>query len=566
VYLSFFNLRQFPFNLTPDPDFLFLSAQHRNAFEHLLYGINERKGFIEITGEVGTGKTMLCRALLKRLEEEGQGQKVSTALIFNSYLNKDDLLRAISDDFGLEPSEHTSKGVIDTLNTYLLEEFAAGRNAVVVIDEAQNLDPEVLEQVRMLSNLETERGKLLQIILVGQPELREKLATPHMRQLEQRIAVRFHIQALTRTETEQYITHRMSVAGAAHTVVWSRRALWLIHYHTEGIPRRINLLCDRLLMAAFARGTHRVSGSMVRQSVRDIGSSARPRAVSRLRHAAVWAGFSLLVLGVLGAGVLLFPKLHVPWMPWTHEDVPASQPEHDPSPPPEPPAVVVSTPASSIAPMATTPVLIPPTPPLEVDIHLVQTLWRAKTQAEEQVSQSQGSTVTSWEPVLATTLREAGLDVMAWQASPWHLANLTRPCFIEVFSVPSAARPVLVVLVRSLAEGVLMYQEPEGLLTIPWPRLRQMWSGNLYLTMETAKARSVSLDQGASGERVRILQQTLRDLGYFPGVPSGQFQDLTLQAVKRFQRDSQLAVDGRVGRRTLMILIHIGADALASTT
>src|SRR5262249_24752280 len=158
-------------------------------------------------------------------------------------------------DFGLVPRETTSKGYIDTLNEYLLEEFTAGRNAVVVIDEAQNLEPTVLEQLRMLWNLETERGKLLQIILVGQPDIREKLATVQMRQLEPRIAVRFHIQELTRRGTEQYITHRMSVAGAAQTVTWSRRALTLIHQYTGGIPRRINLLCDRILMTAFVRET-----------------------------------------------------------------------------------------------------------------------------------------------------------------------------------------------------------------------------------------------------------------------------------------------------------------------
>src|SRR5499433_3925942 len=255
VYLSFFNLREPPFNLTPDPRFLFLSAQHEEALTHLLYGIYEHKGFIEITGDVGTGKTVLCRALLERLDKT-----VSTALIFNSYLTKMELLQAITDDFGLQPREMTSKGYIDTLNAYLLGEFAAGRNAVVVIDEAQNLESTVLEQLRMLSNLETERGKLIQIILVGQPELGDKLATVQMRQLEQRIAVRFHIRELTRTETTQYITHRMSVAGAAHTVIWSRRALWLIHHYTGGIPRRINLLCDRILVAACRPGRRRWAG------------------------------------------------------------------------------------------------------------------------------------------------------------------------------------------------------------------------------------------------------------------------------------------------------------------
>ena len=298
MYLRFFNLRESPFNLTPDPRFLFLSAQHEEALTHLLYGIYERKGFIEITGEVGTGKTVLCRALLERLDKT-----VSTALIFNSYLTKMELLQAITDDFGLPPRETTSKGYIDVLNEYLLGEFAAGHNAVVVIDEAQNLEPTVLEQLRMLSNLETERGKLLQIILVGQPELHAKLATLQMRQLEQRIAVRFHIHELTRTETKQYITHRMSVAGAAHTVIWSRRALRLIHRYTGGIPRRINLLCDRMLMTAFVRETHRVSAAIVRRSVQELASPWHPKRACWLRRAALGVGAGLGLLGLIGGGV-----------------------------------------------------------------------------------------------------------------------------------------------------------------------------------------------------------------------------------------------------------------------
>ena len=316
VYLQFFNLREPPFNLTPDPRFLFRSAQHEEALTHLLYGIYDRKGFIEITGEVGTGKTVLCRALLERLDKT-----VSTALIFNSSLTKMELLQAITDDFGLQPRETTSKGYIDVLNEYLLGEFAAGHHAVVVIDEAQNLEPTVLEELRMLSNLETARGKLLQIILVGQPELHAKLATHQMRQLEQRIAVRFHIHELTRTETEQYITHRMSVAGAAHTVTWSRRALRLIHYSTGGIPRRINLLCDRILMTAFVRGTHRVSAAMVRRSVQDLASPWQSKRVGWLRRGALGVGAGLGLVGLIGGGIFLSPTVQTHWYPWIVEQV-----------------------------------------------------------------------------------------------------------------------------------------------------------------------------------------------------------------------------------------------------
>ena len=567
MYLRFFNLRESPFNLTPDPRFLFLSAQHEEALTHLLYGIYERKGFIEITGEVGTGKTVLCRALLERLDKT-----VSTALIFNSYLTKMELLQAITDDFGLPPRETTSKGYIDVLNEYLLSEFAAGHNAVVVIDEAQNLEPTVLEQLRMLSNLETERGKLLQIILVGQPELHAKLATLQMRQLEQRIAVRFHIHELTRTETEQYITHRMSVAGAAHTVTWSRHALRLIHYYTGGIPRRINLLGDRMLMTAFVRETHRISAAIVRRSVQELASPWQPTRVLWPRRVALGVGAGLGLLGLMGSGVALFPTVQTQWYPRVVAQI-LTLTGHATLPPPvSPPAPLaslpapISEPASHVSPVLPTPALVPPAPPLEIDMSLVQTLWRTKVQAEEQAAPARLGTLTPWETLVTNTAKGLGLDVMTWQTSIWQLPGVTRPCFIEVFPEPLATRPEIWVLVRSVSQGVLIYQAPEGLLTVSLQRLKQVWSGKLYLTLEESKYRGFWLTPGMVGERVRLLQQTLQEFGYFTGVPSGEFDAQTQQAVKRFQRANQLADDGRVGRRTLMLLMHVGADALVSAT
>ncbi len=573
MYLRFFNLREPPFNLTPDPRFLFLSAQHEEALTHLLYGIYERKGFIEITGEVGTGKTVLCRALLERLDKT-----VSTALVFNSYLTRMELLQAINDDFGLTPQDTTSKGYIDALNAYLLEEFAAGRNAVVVIDEAQNLEPTVLEQLRMLSNLETDRGKLLQIILVGQPELRDKLATVQMRQLEQRIAVRFHIHELTRAEVEQYITHRLSVAGGAHTVTWSRRALTLIHRYTGGIPRRINLLCERLLMTAFVRDTHHISAAMVQHCLQDLASPSMPYSTGRRRRVALLSLGGLGMLGLLVGGGLLWPPLKDRWYPrlvdvvsaWTRlpASVPASLPPAAPLDAPELPLLptAASEPATAITPVPAVPMLVPPAPPIEADMGWAQVLWRLKGQVEELPPYPQAGPVSTWETLLTQAGTTLGLDVMPWQASIWQVQSVTRPCLMEMLPTAPAVRPGLWVLVRGLPDGILVYREGEGLSKVSLQVLRQTWTGKLYLTLEESKYRGLGLRPGMSGERVRVLQQTLKELGYFTLAPSGQFEAQTQQAVKRFQRDNQLTVDGRVGRRTLMMLLHVGADALASTT
>ena len=384
MYLSFFNLREHPFSLTPDPRFLFLSPQHEEALSHLLYGIQERKGFIEITGEVGTGKTILCRALLDRLDTT-----VSAALIFNSYLTELELLQAITSDFGVHCAETTRKGYIDALNQYLLHEFTAGRNAVVLIDEAQNLEPRVLEQLRMLSNLETERGKLLQVVLVGQPELRDRLATPQMRQLEQRIAVRFHIQGLTRRETYQYIAHRLSVAGAANAVTFSRRALAMIYRYCAGIPRRINLLCDRLLITAYVRNTHRITARIVRQSVHDLSGTWQPMPTLRAWRRLAWARpVSLSLLGIavpvaLG-GALMLPvvRQHLEFsLPRQVLALVQTPPQSPPLPQP-----VHASPATSV------PAVLAPLPPQlsETDLTLAHTLWQLKMQADGELVACRG--------------------------------------------------------------------------------------------------------------------------------------------------------------------------------
>jgi general secretion pathway protein A len=361
----------------------------------------------------------------------------------------------------------------------------------------------------------------------------------------------------------------MSVAGGAHTVTWSRRALRLIHHHTGGIPRRINLLCDRVLMTAFVRETHRVSAAIVRRSVQELASPWQSKRMCWLRRVALGGGAGLGLLGLIGGGVFLWPTVQTQWYPRVVEQILAvtrnTAPPQLTALPPQPASLPlpVSEPASPVAPVLATPALVPPAPPLEIDAGLTQILWRAKIQTEEQGTRSHLAGLTSWETILTNTAKGLGLEVMAWQTNIWQLQSVIRPCFIEVLPEPSASRPELWVLARGVSEGVLIYQEPEGLLSVPLQRLRQVWSGKVYLTLEESKYRSFWLAPGMVGERVRILQQTLKESGYFSSVPSGQFDAQTQQAVTRFQRANQIGSNGRVGRRTLMILLHIGADALA---
>ena len=248
MYLEFYKLREEPFNVTSDPSFLFLSATHTEALNHLRYGIEQRKGFLAITGEIGAGKTTLCRALLNRLDP-----RVKVALILNSLLPELQLLEAIVEDFGLAVERRSRGALLKKINTFLLEQLARGHNAVLIIDEAQNLRAAALEAIRMLSNLETEKEKLLQIVLVGQPQLRAKLNTPELAQLKQRIAVQFHLRPLDEGEVAQYLRHRLAVAGSNGDIVFDEGAVRAIYRHSRGIPRLINILADRALLKGFVK-------------------------------------------------------------------------------------------------------------------------------------------------------------------------------------------------------------------------------------------------------------------------------------------------------------------------
>ena len=249
MYLGFYGLREKPFSLSPDPRYLFLSASHREALAHLLYGIEEGEGFIEVIGQVGTGKTTLCRTLLDRI-----GSDAEIAYIFNPSPSEVELLSAINREFGLPTAARTRTDLLDALNQFLVEKNASGRRVLLVIDEAQNLDPAVLEQVRLLSNLETDRAKLLQIVLIGQPELEENLSRSDLRQLRQRTVMRWTLRPLSRSEVTEYLEHRLRVAGRQDPRLFTPAALRSLTRASRGIPRLINALADRALLAGNTEG------------------------------------------------------------------------------------------------------------------------------------------------------------------------------------------------------------------------------------------------------------------------------------------------------------------------
>jgi general secretion pathway protein A len=258
MYLDFFHLQEFPFSITPDPKYLYLAANHRAAFEHLRYGIIHRRGFIELTGEVGCGKSTICRAVLEHL-----GGQIKSALILNPCLNGLQLLRAILLDFGLQPPRQDRLSLLQTLNAFLLEQAADGVIVALIIDEAQDLPKRTMEEVRLLSNLETAQQKLIQIVLAGQPELQERLADPGLRQLRQRITVRYHIPPMAAGEIGGYIAHRLRTAGAPASLGFTEEAIARVARYSRGVPRLINALCDYALMAGFAAERHTITGECV---------------------------------------------------------------------------------------------------------------------------------------------------------------------------------------------------------------------------------------------------------------------------------------------------------------
>ncbi len=264
MYKEFFGLKEYPFNMTPDPAFLYFSHSHRIALDLLQHGIRERKGFMVITGEIGAGKTTLCRALLNSLDDT-----TKTALILNPCLSDAQILRAIADEFRLQPKRMTRKDLYDAINAFLLRELAANHNVVLIIDEAQNLKPGVLEQIRLLSNLETEKEKLLQIVLVGQPELRDLLGRDRLRQLRQRIVLQHHVGPLRPGEVGPYIEHRLQVAGADRRIGWTDEALDLVAGQSHRMPRLINLICEASLTAAFVTESFTVGSQQVRMALEE---------------------------------------------------------------------------------------------------------------------------------------------------------------------------------------------------------------------------------------------------------------------------------------------------------
>jgi len=541
MYTNFFGLVEKPFAITPDPRYLFMSERHAEALAHLLYGINEAGGFIQLTGEVGTGKTTVVRSLLERMPGHAD-----VAVILNPQLNPLEFVLSICEELGMfvrDEDANSLKDLVDILNKHLLTANAKGRRVVLIVDEAQNLSPETLEQVRLLTNLETAAHKLLQIILIGQPELREVLARVELRQLAQRITGRYHLDPLSKVETAAYVNHRLRVAGA-NMEIFTPAALREVHRLSNGIPRIINVMCDRALLGAFTQEYHQVGPALVRVAASEVyGRTFHPPWIPALAAVSATAAVALLVFGV--------------WQ-LTHRDeaAPPAQTASGAATTPQPAA------ASMIAPVAavTTPVKVEVPPPAaaatEADIGDLLKSHRGETSTESAFAQLFNLWGGIFRPGQGRPCDQAvqqGLQCAYQQGSWGQLRTLNRPAILTLIDDAGNAHQVVV---AGLDEGnakisLNTRQEPVSVASIS-----RYWYGDYLILWRPQVVTQAALSAGMQGIGVRWLRDSLNNVQGKPaqGVTSDYYDDELVRMVEDFQRQHRLNVDGIAGVQTQIVL------------
>jgi general secretion pathway protein A len=523
MYLQFYGLTEPPFSITPDPRFVFLSERHRDALAHLLYGIGQggSGGFVQLTGEVGTGKTTLCRLLLEQMPEDTR-----VALVLNPRLSPVELVETICEELkiDIEAVRGSLKGLVDRLNAFLLKAYGDGLRAVLIIDEAQSLSFEALEQVRLLTNLETATQKLLQIILLGQPELRETLSRPELRQLTQRITARFHLTPLSPEETEEYLRHRLAVAGCRRFPL-SRLAVKRIHQHAGGVPRLINVIADRTLTAGYVKDLTQIGE-------REVERAAREAMASPVRRARPWllAASIAAVLGIAG------------WL--------LARPDSAEDPTPASGAAVTAKAAAESSSSAA-----------GVSPQLNENELRSLIEG------SRNTQYTAWNSLLALwTLRASEADVRTAQRCPPQLApgvfclrsagsltkleKLRRPVLLRL---SSGSHEAWAVLLGAGERRVRLSIDGETIETSR-QRLERLWLGEFHAIWRAPAVISGNLRRGDNGAAVDWLTSSLVEAGHLSTAGTGpQTFDAALeQAVRRLQSAHGLVPDGIVGPETLL--------------
>ena len=529
MYTSFFGLTEKPFAITPDPRYLYLSERHAEALAHLLYGIDDAGGFVQLTGEVGTGKTTMVRSLLGQLPAHAD-----VALILNPRVTPEEFVLAIADELHvpLPADARTSiKATVDALNGFLLAAHARGRRVVVIVDEAQQLAADVLEQVRLLTNLETATQKLLQIILVGQPELREVLARNDLRQLAQRITGRYHLDPMSRAETAAYVRHRLQVAGAT-TDVFTPGALRELHRLARGVPRLVNVVADRALLGAYTQEQHRVTPALVRHAAGEV----QGRTLSAPWLAWAFASLSLAAAAVIGLGIVML----------YHRSRPPA------------PAIAAATPAVPVAPTAApVPVAAPPAPSASVSDFL------AAHAADTGTDAAFARLFTIWKVPFdahagrpCEQARTQGLECHAEKGTFAQLRLFNRPAIVSLITADGAEHQVVV---TRLDDASARLEAGGATLTASLLDVQRWWYGQFLLLWRPPVPMQHLLKPGMRGPEVRWLRQSLAAARGEPAHAGSDTYDRELgQEVEAFQRAHRLGVDGIAGEQTQVLLDALG--------
>ena len=507
MYSQFFHLTQPPFSIAPDPRYLFMSDRHREALAHLLFGVGSGGGFVLLTGEIGAGKTTVCRCFLEQVPAHCE-----LGYIFNPRLSVEELLQSVCEEFHIAlPQSASVKAYVDAINRYLLDCHAQGKNNVLVIDEAQNLSAGVLEQLRLLTNLETSERKLLQVILIGQPELRTMLAEPGLEQLAQRIIARYHLGSLSEGETGSYVSHRMAVAGASGPPAFPPALTPLIHRLSKGVPRRINLLCDRALLGAYVENTHQVTRAILRKAAAEVFSDRDVPAPKR------WA---MLAGGVLAGAALSAAALQL---------IP-SQPKE------EPVAVAAAAPAARPAAAPAGHATVEPA------LRELAALWSV--------------TPGAGNPCEAALQQE--LRCHQGKGGLFELRQLDRPAVLTLRDGPQTRHAVLLALdddTATLSAGGVKQ-------SVSIASLAARFDGSFTTFWRAPRAFRDQVPIGGAGVDVDWIAARLAQLDRSAQPAQGQLLDTRMQQrLRAFQAAQGLKADGMAGPRTYMRLNQLGGIA-----
>ncbi len=610
MYEAFYGLREKPFNLTPDPKYLFLSEKHREAFAHLVYGIKNGNGFVLISGEIGTGKTTITRNLLQQLDDETE-----VAFIFNPSLAPVELLKKINQEFGVDARSDTVLGLVDRLNVHLLEANTQGKSCVLVIDEAQNLSPQVLEQIRLLSNLETETQKLLQIVLIGQPELMEMLSLHELRQLNQRITARYHLTALDENETIQYIAYRIHVAGGRRKVQFSKAAVKQVFKHSGGTPRMINALCDRALLIGYTREVRSLTPEIVRQAAREVWGDPKkhkpspvtkhkektPRRSWQLGRFLPNPTVSFIFLVLVFVGIYFAPMAKEFVLEWQKQSLALRMHasdnadtllnETDES---------IESEVSAAANMEPSQASVPP---------FLERLanWESNNTDENespdildelQTVDVDNTLIAALTPIF----RYWGVDILnqidhdadeselrKFAEAHGLALEIINPALEQVFKLNV---PVLItmrndietesesdtvgaeqhsmwvaVMGRDNGSEKVKLASAENEVATPYNAFRQFYSGPVYVFWQDSEPNAPALRLGRSGNAVDRLKGMLREHGRLPDSNrNNQYDTETATAVAELQAETGLTVDGIAGRQVRMVLSAWARNADGSDT